>query len=121
MSMLDSLHVEATQMFIDQNPVTVTVMRSERVSDGAGGYVQAPFKAIATVKTRRVARGFVGDVQARTTTEGAIVIPGWTFVFLPDEPIQPGDQWTMNDHLHEVVFISVSPPWRLNAEVYEHG
>jgi hypothetical protein len=42
-------------------------------------------------------------------------------IFMADEDVQLFDKFDLNGKVCEVVWLSDSPPWRLQAEVYEYA
>jgi hypothetical protein len=121
MMALDSrLHLKQTDYFIRQRPVEITVERRRREPDGRGGfrYVEPP-TSLPPQTVRKIGSFRVGSTVERTTADGAIVVPSNAVIAYPDADIQRHDKFTIDDVVHEVVFVQVLPEWRLQAEVYE--
>lgn len=113
-------HLAVTQRFIDQNPLAIQVRRRTLTPDGTGGTIAAYVDVLGLVTVRRVLHSGRNGIE-RVSEAGHTVIPTWTAIMLPDEDVQLFDQFDYNDKLCEVVWLSDSPPWRLQAEVYQHA
>ena len=115
-------HVAITAKFIDQNSSTISLRRQERTSDGTGGYTTAYVDVVGELVVRRVSRN-LRAVGERVSEQGHTVIPQWTLIMMPDADVQLFDQFDYGDqdHVCEIVWLDNSPPWRIQAEVYEHG
>jgi len=119
---LDSAeHVALTQMFIDQRPIDVVLQRSAKVSDGQGGWTKTPLTTLPPQRVRKVATARLADLTARTTEDGAVVVPTAYLVCMPDVDIQRYDTFELAGILHEVLYVTRLPEWRVQAEVVERG
>lgn len=124
-TMASERHVAITAKFIDQNPSDLLLRRRVRTADGAGGFTTAYVDVEGPVTVRRVLHGGRNGVE-RVSESGHTVIPQWTLILMPDADVQLFDQfdfppYSQAPHVCEIVWLSDSPPWRLQAEVYEHG
>jgi hypothetical protein len=114
-------HLAATQMFIDERPVSIVLQRSARVTDSQGGWTKgAPAPRTAQVM-RKVASGRVMDMQERVTEDGSVVVPTASLIGMPDVDIERYDTFVLDGVKHEVVWVSRLPEWRMQAEIVERG
>jgi nitrogen fixation protein len=80
----------AHAQLIAQNPVTVTVVRSDRQDDGAGGWIEQTRSW--TVELRLVPEHTQPTIQ--TNEAGVIGLTGWSFYAPWDADIQEDDEFT---------------------------
>lgn len=112
-------HLAATQMFINERPVSVVFERVSKVPDGQGGWTKTPLASLAPQVVRKVATSRLADLSARTTEDGAVVVPSAYLIGMPDTDVQRYDKCDINGVPHEVVYVARLPEWRVQAEVVE--
>jgi hypothetical protein len=113
-------HLDLTRYFIDQNPIAIELKRSPVSSTGTGGTVRGPEATVGTLEGRLVASNRIGFASTTVTVNGATLSYSHTFVTMPDADIMIGDRFVVGSKTYEVIGVNLSPPWRLEAEVYEH-
>ena len=121
MTLLDPLHIAATQDFINENPVAIVPMRRARVSTGTGGYTLGAPVAQPALVVRKVGLNSVTGVQERVTPDGKSVIITANVIAAHDSGIEVNDYFAIGADTYVVNAISFDPPWRLRAEVYQRG
>ena len=112
-------HLAATQMFIDERPIDVVFQRVSKVSDGQGGWTKSPSAPLPPQAMRKVATARLADLSARTTEDGAVVVPSAYLIGMPDVDVQRYDKCELYGVMHEVVYVTRLPEWRVQAEVVE--
>lgn len=114
-------HLAATQMFIDERPIELALVRSTKVSDGEGGWTKTSPTTLSPQRVRKVAQGRIADTTQRMTSDGALVIPTAVLIAMPDFDVQRYDTFTLDGIPHEVLWVTRLPEWRVQAEVVERG
>lgn len=114
-------HLAATQMFINERPISIVVKRVTRTSDGQGGFTKSTPTNLSAQTVRKVARARMADVDTRVTEDGSVVVPTAVLIGMPSLNIQRYDVCDIGGVPHEVVFVSRLPEWRTHAEVVERN
>jgi hypothetical protein len=118
--MLDSdLHLRQTATFIAENPVDIVVRRTSKIPDGRGGNQKDTTRSLPPQTVRRVGSTRISGTKQVMTVDGRLVIPTYALIGLPDVDIQRGDKFDIEGLPYEVVSISLTPPWRVQADVVE--
>ena len=112
-------HLAATRMFIDQRPENIVLSRVTQVLDGQGGWTKSSPTTLPPQTMRKVATARLADLTARTTEDGATVVPTAYLIAMPDADIQRYDIFELDGVMHEVLYIGRLPEWRIQAEVVE--
>lgn len=122
MALDTALHLDATQMFIDENPTTITRKRRTLESDGAGGWrwSTGPTTDVDVV-VRLVGLNLQTARSSVVTVNGQEVTIERSLIALPSAPLAVGDQFTVDGKLHEIAVVDNHPEWRLRAEVFLHA
>lgn len=119
---LDSqIHLDLTELFINQRPVSVVVSRTTKVETADGGWVKSAPTLLAAQTGRMVELLRAQATETRTTDDGDIVIPTHVFVAMPDADFQRKDTFTAYGELWEVLHVSRLPEWRLSLELISRG
>lgn len=113
-------HLDLTRYFIEQNPIAVELMRSSVIGTGTGGTVRLPEATVGTVEGRLVASNRLGFGSTIVSVNGATLSYSHIFITMPDTDIMIGDRFVVGSKTYGVIGLTTSPPWRLQAEVYEH-
>lgn len=92
-----------TSAFIDADPIMVTLVRRERVSDGAGGKVPGP--AVPQFPQRLRLLPQEDGATARTTAEGETATPEYMLLCPSDANVQRFDEFTIGGRRYQVVYI----------------
>lgn len=121
MTLRSELHVRTTQRFIDENPTDVTLIRTTRVSDGAGGTEPGADVELPTQTMRLVGLNLRSATEARVSAEGQTVVPTNALIALPSADMANGDVFEKDGVKYEILFISDNPEWRRQAEVFRHA
>ena len=120
-TMTSPQHLALTELFINQNPVTVTPRRRAKVDDGQGGWRPGPPVDQAPITVRRVGINAQRAAVTRVNESGHQVFPSAVFIAMPDADLELFDTFMIGDTNYMVLWTHDSPPWRLNVEVYEYG
>lgn len=115
----DVMHERLTKAFIAENPVDVVMLRTESVTDGAGGFLPDTLSHLPSQTVRYVTSDLRGDLAVRTSPDGRQVRPAARLVGMPGYDVAVGDQVVINDTTYQVVFVSRTPKWRITAEITE--
>ncbi len=110
-------HLAATQMFIEANPSTVTLYRAVRVPDGRGGSTKLSATPVAQFTGRLVGHSPGLTEGARTSQDGQQVSPQYSLICPVGTDVLPGDTFSLFGTNFAIVEVSLSPPWRVAAEV----
>jgi hypothetical protein len=120
--MLDSaIHVRQTEAFINENPAKAIVARRTKVPSTSGGFtwsepVPLPSQSIRIIELVR------GQFSTpRMTTAGTLVTATHIAIAHPDADFINHDLFTSEGLDWEVVWVSMSPPWRKALELVGHG
>jgi hypothetical protein len=113
-----AIHLLATESFIAVNPSTVTISRTTTTPDGRGGR-SAGATATTAVTGRLVGQKTGSGDQERTGPDGHQVGANHTYVMPAGTDAKQGDTFDIGSQTYLIVFVSDSPPWRVNAEVID--
>lgn len=91
-----------TAMFIQDNPVDITLTENVRVSNGKGGYTITP-KPRAAQTFRKIPVN-AGQTSTRDI-DGEEVQPKYVFIGLPDAAVADGDTFAINGRNYRVDFV----------------
>jgi hypothetical protein len=120
-SMADAIHLEQTRYFIGENPIDISITRSSRVSDGAGGWKFDSPATLDPITVRKVGINAQSAAVKRTNENGSMVLPTGLLICMPDADIERFDRFSIGEVEYSVIHISTLPPWRKSVEVYEYG
>lgn len=120
MTMLDPLHEKQTQAFIDQNPISVVVIRRTKVDlpDGGHRWKEA---ALAAQTMRKVASNRQGDVDKVLGPDGQLVVPVFTLIAMPQAVIKREDYVKLEGSTFYVAKASNDPPWARRASIIDRS
>lgn len=121
MSLEDRIHLKATERFINENPSVVYLVRTTRVSDGAGGTIDGVASLTDPILIRLVGVSTQRADHHSVSENGAVRAPSIKAIAMPGTDLLVGDQFVVNATRYEVLSTNTNPPWRLEAEVYVHG
>jgi hypothetical protein len=104
--------------FIAADPTSVAFIRYPRVANGSGGYKKGAPQSIG-VQAVKVVR--LGDIAVeRTTEDGRSVAPSFALVAEWDADLVRWDEFTMNGHRLQVVYVD-NRGYEIKAEVIYLG
>lgn len=104
-----------TQAFIDADWVTITLLRAEWSSDGAGGSVKGDSVPLTPQRMRLIPSQ--DGATLRTTANGEEVAPDYTLMGLWDADIERWDEFTLNGMRYEIVFVNQNTQYETKGEV----
>jgi hypothetical protein len=104
-----------TRAFIDAEPLELALVRRAFVPDGAGGYKRGPIQNIPAQTLRMIASNT--QLPLRRTVDGRDAQPLYTLLGMPDDDIQAGDTFIIDQIRYEVVFVQPKKFDALRAEV----
>ncbi len=111
-----------TDQFIQENPVQVIVKRRPKVVTSAGGFRRGDPVPLAPQTFRKVEINLRTALSARTTEDGAVVVPSFMLVTPWNADIKNHDRMVIDDKDCEIVTVGfASLLMRKTAEVYQHG
>jgi PKD repeat protein len=109
---------QLTAGFIAADPFIVNFTRYPRIANGSGGYAKGAPVAVATQAMKLIR---LGDTAVeRTTEDGRSVAPTFVLVASWDADIQRWDEFTMNGHRLQVVYVD-NRGYEAKAEVIYLG
>jgi hypothetical protein len=108
------LHLEQTELFIDQNPAQLVFQRKQKEDDGAGG-VRSVEDLFLAPQTARV----VGQRAplVRVTPDGRTVYVTKVIIGMPSLDVLAEDLVDHDGQTYEVLSVWRDPAWRTYAEV----
>lgn len=110
---------ENTAEFIRRAPVEITLRRSSRVDDGAGGWKWGAEQSIAAQTFRKSPTGS-SVMLSRTTMNGDTVVVDSLLIGEHDADIRRFDKFTLEGEEYEVIGVT-SMRWSVHAEVHHLG
>ncbi len=110
-----------TRQFIDENPLEVTLVRSQKTQTSAGGWVlQNPTNLLP--QTVRLVPGQMYADTVRTTSDGREVNPTFTIVAPMDADMERFDTFSIDDFDYEIVWFYRKPLFQRSVgEVWRYG
>ncbi len=91
--------------------------RTTRVKTSAGGWIDGTTVA-GTPQTVRVVAQSPGR---RVTADGAVVIPKYVVIGMPDADMKKGDVFTWEGDVYRIFDVNNTPAWAKRGEAIEHG
>lgn len=104
-----------TAAFVSADAEPITLLRSEWVSDGAGGEVRQNPEPLPVQMLRFQPRQDGGS--PRETADGQQVVPMYTLVGPHTADIDRWDEFTLHGNRYEVVFVYENRQYEVKAEV----
>ena len=104
-----------TNAFVAADAEPLTLFRSERISDGAGGQVTQPPVPVIVQLLRFQPRQDGGS--PRMTADGEQVVPTYTLVGRHTADIERWDEFVLNGSRYQVVFVYENRQYEVKAEV----
>lgn len=113
------IHEANTAAWINSDPVTVSMVRETRVSDGAGGWTRT--EVTLAPQTFRVDRGSNASIQFVTAPSGTNVPIRFRLVGAPDADVAEGDTFVLDGDEYDVTYRHRDTFGRVAAEVERRG
>lgn len=117
----ESLRTKVFQAFIDDNPSTIVLQRSARVSDGAGGWIDQAPVAQAAQECRIIYSGNKGDNMERILPDGSVLVITHRVVFMPGANVQRYDWFLHEGDKFFIGNVARVPTWRVACEAGRHS
>lgn len=112
--------VKQTRQFINEDPTDITLTRTTRNSDGAGGWTPGAPVNVVKQTVRLVPTNPNAGAESRTV-DGEVLKTQYSIVAMPDADIEEGDSFKINGARHEVVIVLNIGGYELRAEVVRRG
>jgi hypothetical protein len=104
-----------TAAFIAADWMMVALERRTRTADGEGGYLEGPAVPLAAQRMRLIPRQD-GSVE-RMTADGKVVLPAYSLMGSHDADMERWDEFEVNGHRYQVVFINQNRQYEVKGEV----
>lgn len=109
-----------TQAFINADVESIVIEpRVERVSDGAGGWVEQPGAPLPPISVRLIPQS--DAVPAAAALEGSRPTPDFVLVAMPDADIQRYDRFSWRDKVWDIEYVHEKPEYEFKADVVVHA
>lgn len=110
-----------TRMYIEADPITITLNYAALLDTGSGGRRRGPTSTRPPQTVRLVPQGASGNLAERQMLDGQMVQVHYHLVGESDIEIERGDWFFLNGHKHEVVWVTHPGGYETKAEVTDRG
>lgn len=110
--------IRSTEAFVDADPVDLSIYRSTRVSNGAGGYVKSTPALTGTVRCRLIPQS--DRVPEVSTLDGRLLRPKFVLMASPGVNVERGDTFTFGSE-YEIAAVHEGPEYAFKADVVRRG
>lgn len=104
-----------TRAFIEADPITVVLYRSEFLSDGAGGEIKQNPEPLTPQRARLIP--MQDGSTPRLIADGEQVTPKYMLMGEHDLDVEREDEFTVNGRSYKVVFVNENRQYEVKAEV----
>lgn len=109
-----------TKAFIDADYEEISIEpRTNRVSDGAGGWLETPEAPGLPIRVRMIPQS--DNVPAAASPEGSRPIPDFVLMAMPGTNIERYDTFDWRGKTWEVSYVHEKPEYELKADVIIHA
>lgn len=112
--------IKQTRQYIHEDPTEVTLERTTRTADGAGGWVDGDPTPVDPQTVRLVPANPNAGNEVRTVG-GEVLKTQYSIVAMPDADIVEGDALMIGTARHEVAVVLGIGGYELRAELVRRG